>query len=92
MTFLNHTDIIGQLFDASVVNLTGSEFMSMVLIMLLLFIFCIIFQLPIEVSVVVMIPMFVACLASGFSVGVIGGVAFIYFGVLVGKNFITRWV
>lgn len=71
-------------------NVTGSLFMTLLLIMIMMFGVLIALRMPLEFSAIVMLPMLLALMACEAGWMTITGLALIYLGILLGKNFFFR--
>jgi len=49
-TFINQTGTIGTIYNSAVTNITGSEFLALLGIIILIILFFLMFGLPIEVT------------------------------------------
>jgi len=57
MTFLNESDLIGQTIILMTNNLTGSEFLTYLLIFLILILITQMFKLPLELTIAYTLPL-----------------------------------
>ena len=60
---INTSIMPGELLVLLIQQRAGDQFLALVLIMLFLFVFCAAFRLPIELSLVVMLPLLLASMA-----------------------------
>lgn len=91
MVFINQTGFIGELFAGFTTYVSGSSFLTLLAIMVLLFGLLTMFRVPIEASLILLLPVilvFMAWSAGGFLA--VGGVIIIILGVLLAKNWIVR--
>lgn len=89
---LNESGIIGQILRSGTINLTGTIALTMALIVVILFTFCMLFNIPIEFTLVILLPMILASLAV-YNTGILMGllIVFILFlAIIITKNFIFR--
>lgn len=71
-------------------SVTGSYFLSLLMIVLLFMTIVVAFRMPVEISAVLVLPLLIALLACDGDWMSITGVTLIYLGILVGKNFFFR--
>jgi hypothetical protein len=88
--FYNETGWLGQVIMYSAYNVTGSLFLSLLLIFLILLTFCIAFKLPIELTLPVMLPLMIIQMAYMGEFVAIGGVMLIISAIFFVKFFILR--
>ena len=88
MGLFNETDIIYSVVSGLSNNVTGSVFLTLLLITAGIMLFAFAFRIPLEFTVILIFPLLVAFAVEGgaefFSVL---GVAMIYISVLIAKNF-----
>jgi len=86
-TFINQTGTIGTIYNSAVTNITGSEFLALLGIIILIILFFLMFGLPVEVTFILIMPMLIVY--GVYSQDLIGflGLTLIYLGILFGKNF-----
>jgi hypothetical protein len=90
VTFINDTGTVGIIFQAFTNNITGSPFLSLLFLCFIILALFVAFRIPIEFSLILMLPMFLIFLAFSHEFLPIVGVILIYLGVLWGKNMITN--
>lgn len=89
--FINHTGTIGIIYDAVNNNITGSEFITLLGLVMLFIIFFTMFRIPLELTAIFVLPMLLIFMAYSGNFFAIGGVFLIYLGMLVARNyFITQ--
>lgn len=71
-------------------SVTGSYFLSLLMIVLLFMTIVVAFRMPVEISAVLVLPLLIALLSCDGDWMSITGVTLIYLGILVGKNFFFR--
>ena len=79
---------------AGVVNgmaeLTGNYFSAMLLIIIILILACLAMRLPLEVSVIFVLPFILVCYAFIPDFVAVTGVFLIYMGIVLAKNFFLK--
>lgn len=86
MVFINETGTIGVLVEYAT-NMTGSLFMTVLLIFLILIALALLFRLPIEILIPLVLPMFIVGMAFSTEFLAIGGLMLIYLAVIFAKRF-----
>lgn len=71
-------------------NITGSLFLSLLMIAVLLMVILLAFGLPVELSAVVVLPLFLVLMAYDATFYRAGGALLIYLGFIIAKNWILR--
>lgn len=71
-------------------NVTGSYFLSLLAIVLLLLVIALALRIPMEFTAILVMPMLLGALACDGDWMGIAGVAIIYLGILLGKNILFR--
>lgn len=80
------TDGIAASVYAGLNEITGSVFMTLLLIVILLMIIAMIFRIPLEFTAILIMPMLLTFLAFESDFMSVTGVILIYLGIIVGKN------
>lgn len=75
---------------SGMVELTGDYFSTMLLITIFIMVLTVAFQLPLEVSAILILPFLIVCYACVPSFASVTGVVFIYLGIIVAKNFMIK--
>lgn len=88
--FINETGTAGIIFQAFTNNITGSIFLTLVLITIIIMAFFASFGLPLELSAIFVLPMYLIFMAFSHEYLAIGGLLLIYLGITFGKNFIIN--
>ena len=88
--FLNETGFIATLLTNITNNITGSLFLTLLLIMLFFIVVALIFRIPIEYTAVILTPLFLVFIAATSDFLAVGGLVLIYLGILFAKNFILK--
>ena len=86
MVFLNNSGTIGILIKAGT-DLTGSLFLTVLLIFLILVAVSLMFKLPLEILIPVVLPIFIVSMAFSTEFLAIGGLLLIYLAVIFSKRF-----
>lgn len=86
-TFINQTGTIGTIYINATQNITGSEFLTLLGIIILIIAFFLMFQIPIEATLILIMPMLtIYAVISNDLVGFLG-LTLLYLGILFAKNF-----
>lgn len=88
--FYNATEPFGQLIIAATQNTTGSEFLTLLGMVVLFIGLCALFRLPLEFSAILVFPLLIAAMAFTGEMWSVGGVFAIYIGFMFAKNFIIK--
>ena len=86
-TFLNDTGTVSVIIKGLFDNVGGSWFLTIMLIMLFLILIGFILRLPLELTAIFMLPLFIACYVYVPDFTAITGVLLIYLGILLAKNY-----
>jgi hypothetical protein len=94
MQLFEPSDTIGGLISAITYDITGSQFLTVLLLTVLVFLLFMAiatpFGLPLEFSVILILPLHIALISYNTSLMAIGGVFLIFAGFLIAKNILTR--
>jgi hypothetical protein len=87
---LNETGIIGKGIELATTNITGSLFLTLLCIVILIFALFFMVRLPLELTAILILPLLI--LLMSFSVGfiTIGGIFLIYVSLLIAGNFFLK--
>jgi len=91
MGFLNTTGFLGEMFVSFTTHVTGTTFLTLLAIMILLIGLFTMFRIPIEVTLILLVPVLIVFMAwnsGGFLA--VGGVILLMLSVLLAKNWIVR--
>jgi len=91
MVFINETGFIGNVVESFTTNISGNVFITLIAVFILMIGLFMMFRVPIESILVLVMPMvivFMAYGAGGFLA--VGGVILIMLGVILAKNWIVR--
>lgn len=86
MVFLS-SGWIADLLNGLTANVTGSVFLTLLLITILIIFFAFAFRIPIEFTVILVFPLMIGFAAYYTTYMAVAGVAMIYLALLVAKNF-----
>lgn len=86
MVFLNDSGSIGIIIEYGT-NLTGSLFLTVLIIFMLLVSVALMFRLPLEILIPIVLPLFIVCMAYSTEFLAIGGLLLIYLAVIFAKRF-----
>jgi hypothetical protein len=81
---------MGIIIDAWTYNVTGDLFLTLLSLTIGLLALCLMFKIPIEFTAIILLPLFIVCMAYSSQFLAIGGLTLIYIGVLVAKWFIFK--
>ena len=87
---LSSTGVLYSVIEGLTNSVTGTYFLSLLVIVLVLMAIVMALRLPVEVSAILVLPLFLALLACDGDWLSIGGVILIYLGIILGKNFFFR--
>ena len=88
--FLNSSGTTATIVKGLYDNVGGSWFATIMLIVLFVIIIAMLFRLPLEVTAVVLLPLFLACYVYVPDFAGVTGVLLIYLGILIGKNYFFK--
>lgn len=88
--FINETDVIGQILQAGSQNVTGSLFLTLLIILIFLMVIAMMFSIPLEFISILILPI---CLASasyyGDFIAPVGIIIF-YISFIITRNWIFK--
>ena len=84
--FINDSQVIGSIIEAGS-NLTGSLFLTVLLIMIVLITVSLLFRLPIEILIPILLPLFIVSMAFSTEYLAIGGLMLIFLAIIFSKRF-----
>lgn len=87
--FLNETGFFGTVV-IGLNGITGSLFLSLMLIFIILLVFALALRIPIEATGIILLPLLLTLTAYVPDFLSLLGVALIYLGVVLGKHFLIR--
>lgn len=88
--FLNCSQVIGQVIINTTEQTTGSIFLTFLFIMLFLVAIAMIFQIKLEYTMIILLPVLLALMSYYQQFVAIGSVILIYLAIIVTKNFILK--
>ena len=84
--FINDTGTIGIIIEAGT-NMTGSLFLTVLIIMIVLIGLCLMFRIPTDIVAPIILPVFIVGMAYSTEFLAIGGLLLVYLAVLFSKWF-----
>lgn len=90
VTFINYTESIGQVIGNANATLTGSLFLTMFIIFMVILAITIFFGIRLEYTALLILPLLIGLMAFTGSWGGIVIVVLIYTAFIITKNFIFR--
>lgn len=87
---LDSTGVINTVLMNLSLNVTGNMFISLFIIVLLLLVIAMAMRIPIEFTIILVMPLLIASLACDNDWLGVAGIAVIYLGILLGKNLFFR--
>lgn len=88
VTFVNYTGTIGVIYSAFTQNVTGSEFLTLLGIIIMIMLFFMLFRIPIEATAILILPIVIIFMSFSSDILGIGLALLMYLGLLFAKNFI----
>lgn len=90
MTFINVTQTIGQVVTNANTTITGSMYITLLVVMLILIAICFLFSIPLSITAIIVLPLWLAYMAyySDFIGG--GMTILIYLAFVITKDFFIR--
>lgn len=89
--FIDFSSGIGTILSRSAETITGSFFLSLLLIFLLSLLFSFILRIPLDISVAIIFPIVLVPMAFMREFLVVGGLTLIYFAILSAKYFFVKF-
>jgi hypothetical protein len=85
--FMNQSGSIYQIYSSAVTNITGSEFVALLGLIIMIIAFFMLFNLPTEITAFIILPMLI--IFGVYSQDLVGflGLTIFYIGFLFAKNF-----
>lgn len=84
--FINETSFIGLMFTMLTNNVTGSPFLSLVVLFLFLLVLCLAAGIPMEWTAIFILPLCIYLMAYSSQFLQIAGFVLIYLGILLAKT------
>jgi hypothetical protein len=88
--FINETGTISKILEAGTQNLTGEMFATLLLILIILMVVCLMFNIPLEIASILILPYCIACGAFYSSFIIAITLIVLYMGFIIAKNWIFR--
>jgi len=90
MVFINQTGFMGIVFESFTTHVTGNVFITLLAVFVLLIALFMMFRVPLESILVLVLPMVIVFMAYGTGGFLaVGGVIIIMLGVILAKNWIV---
>lgn len=86
----NATGIIGQWVSATGTNVTGDWTTSLLVAIFVIFFFMISLNIPLEWSMIILVPLFITAMAFSKAFFPVGGIMLLYLGIVFGKMYWTN--
>lgn len=86
VNYINMTGSIGNIYSGITYNITGSEFLTLLFIIILIMLFFMMFRIPVELSSVLILPLLIVVMAYSGEFFAITGLILIYLALLLAKN------
>lgn len=90
MSFINMSNFVGILIGKATEDITGSLFITLLLLVLVLIAFAMLFQIPLEWTTIFILPLLLGYMAYYKEYVIIGSVAFIYLALVFTQKFIFK--
>ena len=87
--FINETGLAANIFNG-MNGITGSAFLSLLMIVILVMLIAFLFRIPVEFTVILILPMLLTFAAFYSEFMAVTGVILIYMGILLAKNFFFK--
>jgi hypothetical protein len=87
--FYNSSEIIGASIDAATTNITGTQFLTLLVVMLFLVLLLAVLRVPLEYGVLLIMPVLIILAAFEGGFLALFGVVLIYMGILFAKYYFT---
>lgn len=87
--FINSTSVTAGIING-LTEITGDYFSAMLFVVILLILFAVALQLPLEVTAIFVMPFLLSCYAFVPSFTAVTGVALVYLGIIFAKNFFIK--
>lgn len=88
VVFINDTTTTGIIFNSAIQNVFGSEFIFLFFILLGLITIALIFRIPLELTIPLVIPFLLYAMAQNVTLLAIGGVFLIFIAILFSYYFL----
>jgi len=85
--FYNETQLIGLWIESATINITGSLFLTLLLIFIAIMMMFMMLRMPIEYSIILNTPLMLIMMAYSSEFIAVGGAFLMYMGLLLGKYF-----
>jgi len=89
-TLYNTTGIIGQILNSGTQTITGQLILTLVLILIILMAVCMMFQIPLEIISIILLPFCIAVVAYEGTFMVPITLILIYVSAIIAKNWLFK--
>ena len=91
MVFINDTTTTGIILNAGILNVFGTEFIMIVIFIIVLLALAFAFKMPVELGIVLLVPLILYSMAQNVQMFAIGGLSLIFLAFLfaywiIGRN------
>jgi len=86
----NESGIIGRGIALATTNITGSLFLTLLCLVILIMAMFFMVRIPLEFTAILILPLLILLMSYGTGFAAIGGVFLIYIGLLLAGNFFLR--
>ena len=90
MSWINSSGWIGSMLVYTTENITGSEFLTYLGLVMFFLGLCLMFKMPLEITIPILYPLLIVLAMNDANFMSILGVAIIYTGILIYQRFFTR--
>jgi hypothetical protein len=87
--FYNSSEIIGASIDAATINITGTQFLTLLAIIIVLMLLLAVLRIPLEYGILIIMPVFIIMAAFEASFLTFFGLTLVYMGILFAKYYFT---
>lgn len=88
--FINATETLGVIIKTGTETVTGSIFLTLLIIILVLMVIAMMFGIPLEFTAILVLPLLLACMSEYSDFVAVGSVFFIYLALIVTQKFIFK--
>jgi len=81
---------IVNVINAITINITGSEFLTLVMIILVLVFICLMFRMPLELTIPLVLPLLIVIAIVTAEIISVLGVALLYAAIIIAKKWIAN--
>lgn len=88
MVLYDETGTMGIIINSMTSDVTGSLFVTLLLIVIFVMAIAFMFRIPVEWTIIFVVPLLIVIMAYSSDFLAVSGVLLIYLGILIGKNWI----